>query len=246
MFNATLAIDEHLIPFDDTFILYNPKDIISIISAYFSLLPILVLTFYLSWLIITREIESCIIAGGQLANEFLNKILKRLIKQPRPYQSLLGPGYGMPSAHSQFVGFMASYITLRILFKWKTSNKIIKIIHILIINLISIITCYSRIYLKYHNWNQVIVGISVGLMNGTLYFLTIDIIRNLGIIDWLLTFKIMKLMYIKDTCNNNPITLEEEYINYRKYIAAKENNNNNNNDNDYDNRNDSKFIKKTL
>ncbi|CCF58982.1 hypothetical protein KAFR_0F03860 [Kazachstania africana CBS 2517] len=220
-----LTIGEDLIPFDDTFILYNPHDIISVLSVYLSLSPILILMFYLSWLIITREIESVIVACGQLSNEVLNKILKKLIKENRPYgiTSLhynstinfnMGPGYGMPSAHSQFVGFFTVYFLLRIKYKW----KFVPVDHILYSTLIATLgalVCFSRIYLCYHNLKQVVVGYSIGLLNGSLYYIFVDLVRSVGTIDYLLNTWIFQRFYIKDTCNLCPATLQEEHSSYR-------------------------------
>jgi dolichyldiphosphatase len=64
----------------------------------------------------TREIELFLLLAGQLACEALNFALKRLIKEDRPQLIReLGKGYGMPSSHSQFVGFWAVYV---VLFLW--------------------------------------------------------------------------------------------------------------------------------
>lgn len=51
----------------------------------------------------------------QLLNEVLNQVLKRTIRQKRPAGALLG-GTGMPSAHSQFMGFFTLYT---LLYTWK-------------------------------------------------------------------------------------------------------------------------------
>lgn len=46
---------------------------------------------------------------SQLANEVLNQILKRTIRQSRPHGARMS-GSGMPSAHSQFIAFFAAYV----------------------------------------------------------------------------------------------------------------------------------------
>ncbi|CAI4494140.1 CIC_collapsed_G0020790.mRNA.1.CDS.1 [Saccharomyces cerevisiae] len=120
---AAINPNPNVIPFDDTYILYDSHDFLSFLSAYFSLMPILVLAFYLSWFIITRELEACIVAFGQLMNEIFNNVIKNIIKQPRPVSfgasfqnDTIRSGYGMPSAHSQFMGFCFTYNSLKIYF----------------------------------------------------------------------------------------------------------------------------------
>lgn len=195
----------NVIPFDDTLILYNPSDPISIICVYLSLSPILLLTFYLSWLIITREMESIIVAGGQLINEFINKILKRLIKQPRPHISLMGPGYGMPSAHSQFVGFFLSYWSLKLWLQWGHVES--KIRYNLYLLCFTLAVCLSRVYLLYHTFDQIIIGYVIGIIDGIIYFGAVGIVRQLGIINWILTWPLCRGLMITDTFNNDGITL---------------------------------------
>ena len=104
------------IPFDDTYILYDPNDLFSFICCYLSLLPVGILVFYFSWFIITREIEAVILAGGHVVNDIANNIIKNIIKETRPIdfgsfqKDSVRSGYGMPSAHSQFMGFFTMYI----------------------------------------------------------------------------------------------------------------------------------------
>lgn len=174
---AAINPNPNVIPFDDTYILYDSHDFLSFLSAYFSLMPILVLAFYLSWFIITRELEACIVAFGQLMNEIFNNVIKNIIKQPRPVSfgasfqnDTIRSGYGMPSAHSQFMGFCFTYNSLKIYTSWKNLNFLEKCIFSGALALLSFCVCFSRVYLHYHNLDQVIVGFSVGALTGSLYF----------------------------------------------------------------------------
>ena len=209
-----------LVPFDETYILYNPRDPISVVSAYLSLSPILILMFYLSWFLVTRELESLIIAGGQLANEVANKILKRVFRQSRPLildGFELGPGYGMPSAHSQFVGFLTTYVGLRLWLRWENPRVTMryKVLYTGIVAGFSLAVCCSRVYLGYHSWEQVIVGASLGLFNGAAFFGVVGLLRELGILEWILTWPVLEWFYVKDSCNRCPVTLYQEHLNYR-------------------------------
>lgn len=214
MFNTTLTEQYGVIPFDDTLVLYNPHDPLSILSVYLSLSPILLLTFYLSWLIITRELESIIVAGGQLINEFINKVLKRIIKEPRPYVALMGPGYGMPSAHSQFMGFFTSYWSLKLWIAWynpriKTRHKLTYTLYFM---LYSFAVCGSRVYLRYHSVEQVTLGFLIGIFNGCGYFLVVGILRHLGLMNHIVHWQLATNWYIIDSWHTSPATtLHDQY-----------------------------------
>ncbi|CCD24716.1 dolichyldiphosphatase NDAI_0D04020 [Naumovozyma dairenensis CBS 421] len=230
MDNTTAYANENIIPFDDTYILYDPNDPISFLSAYFSLLPILILSFYLSWFIITRELEACIMAAGQLSNEIFNNIIKNIIKQTRPYhnyfgesfqQNTLRSGYGMPSAHSQFMGFLTLYLSLRYIYNWNNLSAFWKFLGISFITILGGCVCFSRLYLKYHSFNQVLVGWTLGTLTGSSYYLLVGIIREIGIIDWVLTWPIMKWLYVKDSWNLAPSTLKEDYQIYLQKKSGK-------------------------
>jgi dolichyldiphosphatase len=56
-----------------------------------------------------RDLDGIAFLIGQLSNEVLNQILKRFIKQSRPHGARMS-GAGMPSAHSQFIAFFATYV----------------------------------------------------------------------------------------------------------------------------------------
>ncbi|CCH62080.1 hypothetical protein TBLA_0G01340 [Henningerozyma blattae CBS 6284] len=219
--NNITDLNPNIIPFDDTYILYDPSDLISFLSAYFSLLPILILTFYLSWFISTRELEACIMAAGQLANEIFNNIIKNIIKQPRPISfgdsfqnDTLRSGYGMPSAHSQFMGFLFIYISLKYTLSWKDLSVCKRKLGIVFFALLAFCVCSSRVYLMYHSIDQVFIGFCIGLCTGSSYYLLVGILREIGIINWVLSWWLARRLYIKDSYNLAPLSLREEYDAY--------------------------------
>ena len=81
--------------------------------AYLTLSPIYVLVSYVSVSVARRELTVPVVLLGQLLNELLNAGLKLLFRAARPLGSI-GPGYGMPSGHSQFFGFFATYWSLHL------------------------------------------------------------------------------------------------------------------------------------
>ncbi|SCU78930.1 LAME_0A06458g1_1 [Lachancea meyersii CBS 8951] len=213
-----LALDPILIPFDDTYILYDPSDLLSYVLVYFSLLPIGILIFYFSWFLATRELEAVIIAGGQFVNEILNNILKNIIKQPRPasfgssfQKDTLRSAYGMPSAHSQFMGFFLAYWSLRLVLQWEGIGRARKAGSILAMVVTTAMVALSRIYLGYHSRAQVSIGVALGGLLGSLYYLAVGIVRYLGLLDWILTWRIVQRMWVKDSFNCSSKSLKEEF-----------------------------------
>ncbi|AET40541.1 dolichyldiphosphatase Ecym_6150 [Eremothecium cymbalariae DBVPG len=215
-----------LIPFDDTYVLYNPNDIVSFISCYFSLLPIAILVFYFSWFVTTREMEAVFIAVGHLANEILNNVVKNFVKEPRPYnfgsfqRESLRSGFGMPSAHSQFMGFFAMFLGLRLWLQWTGLRKLHRVSGTVILFLATLGVAGSRVYLGYHSVPQVIVGISLGTFFGSLYFIVVGFIRHSGLSDWVLSWRLAKWFLVKDSCYHSPRSLREDYDAYWKRRQA--------------------------
>lgn len=201
-------VDDY-IAFDYTLVLYKKDDIVSEFLALWSLYPIGVLIFYFSWFISTREIEPCIIAGGQVINDIINIFLKKLIKFNRP-NTIHGDGYGMPSAHSQFTGFLTIYFTMRLIYQFPTMKIINKILIFVYLISTSILIMFSRYYLKYHHLEQIIVGCLLGSFLGFGYFIFVSILRDIGIIRWLLSWKICDFLYMKDTIGENSDSFKQQ------------------------------------
>ncbi|AMD21834.1 HFL022Wp [Eremothecium sinecaudum] len=221
---------ENLIPFDDTYVLYDPTDPISYFSCYFSLLPIAILIFYFSWFVTTREVEPAFIAVGHIINDVLNNIAKNVIKEPRPYnfgtfqRDTLRSGFGMPSAHSQFMGFFAIYLGLRIWLQWAGLKYRRKVMASVALVLATLSVASSRVYLGYHNVSQVSVGVVLGMLLGSNYFICVGFLRNSGISDWILSWPICRWLLIKDSTFYSSTTLRDEYEAYWKRRNAKYNN----------------------
>ncbi|PSK75950.1 hypothetical protein CJJ07_004243 [Candidozyma auris] len=204
------------IPFDHTYILYNPNDLISTVCVQFSLLPIYIMVFYTSWFLITREIEPVIAVGGHLLGELTNKVVKCIVKQPRPdFHKDFGAGsygltYGMPSAHSQFMGFFASYYICTILMKVPLRRGG-KAVGVLALGSAAFGVAFSRVYLMYHTIEQVFVGVLVGLVMGTGYFVVASLARDVGLVDWVLSWRIVRFFWVKDSYYHCYQTYKEEF-----------------------------------
>ncbi|SCU83311.1 LADA_0C10704g1_1 [Lachancea dasiensis] len=212
-----VVMDPTLIPFDDTYILYNPSDPISYVLVYFSLLPIGILIFYFSWFVSSRELEAVVIAGGQVVNELLNNVLKNIIKEPRPVvlssefqANSIRSEYGMPSAHSQFMGFFLIYWSLTLVLKWEGIGKIRKFFTVAIMSAVAAMVAFSRVYLGYHSLAQVSVGLALGGLLGSGYYLAVAIVRYMGLLRWLLGWRLCQRLWVKDSFNCCPFNLRDE------------------------------------
>ncbi|KAL6453896.1 CAX4 Dolichyldiphosphatase [Candida maltosa Xu316] len=217
------------IPFDHTYLLYDPNDVISIVCVHFSLLPIYIMVFYTSWFLLTREIEPVIIVAGHLANEVLNKIIKMAVKSPRPtfhrnfgIDSKYGLTYGFPSAHSQFMGFFVGYYICIILFKIPMSKQGKKSVCVSA-GLSMVGVAFSRVYLLYHSCVQVIAGLIVGVTFGVGYFIITSVARDVGLVEWVLNWPIIRLFYVKDTYYYSYQSFAQEYQSYEQLRKQRKN-----------------------
>lgn len=203
------------IPFDLTYVLYDPNDVMGVLAVHFSLFPIYTMVFYTSWFLLTREIEPVIAVGGHLASEVVNRIAKKMLKEPRPdFHKDFGHGslsYGMPSAHSQFMGFFAGYFMCIVLLKINHLSNNQKSLAAMVLVLISAGVACSRVYLMYHTVEQVIVGALFGAFLGVLYFIITSIARDIGLVDWILSWPLIKVFYIKDSYFHSYHSFKDEY-----------------------------------
>lgn len=74
----------------------------------------------------------------------------------------------MPSAHSQFVFFAASFFGLLLMFKW--NSKRTNILETITIFGTASYVAIGRVYLQYHTYYQVFWGAIVGFVIGAVWF----------------------------------------------------------------------------
>ncbi|KAE8257674.1 hypothetical protein A4X13_0g2200 [Tilletia indica] len=173
-----------------THVRYDAEDPIAQLLALITLAPIFLLCAYTSIILYRRELTFLNALVGQLGCEAINWGLKRLIRQPRPL-GLAGvseEGYGMPSSHSQFMGFFAAFFVCHFVLHHpplrrprtliNTMRRVEHLGSVVLIVGLSVAVCYSRHYLLYHSTAQILVGLSIGLVIGlTYYYLTEHLTR---------------------------------------------------------------------
>ncbi|CAO3668379.1 unnamed protein product [Rhizopus stolonifer] len=101
------------------------------------------------------------------------KILKHIIKQPRPDSNRLRnkTTYGMPSSHSQAISFFATYFQQVALFlSPKSMFGIPPNVFALLLDLFSFSVIWSRVYLGHHTKSQVFVGTALGIVSALGWF----------------------------------------------------------------------------
>ncbi|KAM5490190.1 putative dolichyldiphosphatase [Microsporum audouinii] len=196
-----------------THVHYNPEDPISYLCAFLALVPQALIISYISLCWATREVEIIFMLAGQLSCEVLNFGLKRLIKQERPYQ-MNGKGYGMPSSHSQFMGYFAVFFTLFLLFRHAPSSSILSgyISALERVGLASLacvgatMVAMSRIYLNYHTPEQVLAGSVIGIAYGVVWFEIGGYLRKSGWLEWVLDLEPVRYFRIRDLLPREDLT----------------------------------------
>ncbi|RDB23455.1 Dolichyldiphosphatase 1 [Hypsizygus marmoreus] len=154
----------------------DDSSLFSLALALITLSPILLMASYAALVVQTREYVIIVMWAGQLAGEVLNWILKHAIKEGRPIESI-GNGYGFPSSHSQYMAYFASFLICHLYFRHRFASTGFWILDYawrvtIYFGLIawSGMVAYSRFYLGYHNANQILWGVGIGIALGvTLY-----------------------------------------------------------------------------
>ncbi|XP_049851051.1 dolichyldiphosphatase 1-like [Schistocerca gregaria] len=122
-----------------------------LVSAFFPYIIFAALTIKL---LMGCKLRHIWIILGLLLNEGLNYVLKNSIMQPRPPNSFK-QGYGMPSDHTQFMGFFLVQ-ALWENYTFKKQNLFIQASRFFVILLMSVVVGYGRIVMNLHTTQQII------------------------------------------------------------------------------------------
>lgn len=163
-------------PFSLTHVEYPEGDRIGQLLAISSLTPIAIIVGFITLILFRRDLHTIMFFVGALLNEAINLIMKKIIAEPRPLlRKSLYTEYGMPSSHSQMMWFFSSYSILFLIFRLRHINSSVleliwKVVVALALVAAAIVVSYSRVYLLYHSWSQVMWGAVIGLALGTCWF----------------------------------------------------------------------------
>lgn len=105
--------------FSLTHVTYAQGDPLGQVLAIASLAPVFIVVMFVTLIASRRDMRTMMFFAGQLADEGVNFVLKRAIDQPRPggTPDTSAHSSGMPSNHSQFMGFFAGYAGLFLLLR---------------------------------------------------------------------------------------------------------------------------------
>ncbi|KAF9920995.1 hypothetical protein FBU30_009032 [Linnemannia zychae] len=206
-----------------THVQFAQNDILSKLFAYVTLSPLAILCGYAAVIITSRDLKPAVMLAGQLANELLNLILKRLVKQARPTE-YLGDGYGMPSSHSQFMAYFATYTVILMYRRSIASEPLIPHTVSAAVVFWSALVVYSRVHLYYHTWQQVVAGTICGFVFAIVYYYVVNIvIRPKGLFDWIVDHPLARQLHIRDTDSLHDVAKFdwEMWQQYRRTAQAK-------------------------
>ncbi|KAF9185819.1 hypothetical protein BGZ49_004241 [Haplosporangium sp. Z 27] len=182
-----------------THVQFTQNDIVSKLLAYVTLTPLGIICGYVAVISTSRDLKPLVMLGGQLANEVLNLILKRIVKQARPTE-YLGDGYGMPSSHSQFMAYFATYTVILMCRRGIEPGSIIPQAVCAAVTIWSSLVVYSRVHLYYHTWQQVLAGTICGIIFALIYYHIVNsVLRPLGLLEWIVDHPWAKQLHVRDT-----------------------------------------------
>ena len=202
-----------------TAVLFKPGDNIGLACALLSLVPPAILMMHLATFLARRTAQDLWFAGGQVVCEALNFVIKRIIGQERPKTPVLNlptESFGMPSAHSQFMGFVLGYIATQMAMSPHIPSPE-RALRVLGVALLAGAVGFARYYLYYHSAVQVLAGIFFGQALGTVWYLLSIGLRRLGVVQWGLSLWPCRLLLVKDV----DYDLRKEYKAYRASLEKK-------------------------
>lgn len=206
-----------LVP-DFAAVMYKEGDNLGYFLSCASLLPQAWIIVHLSVFLSRREAQDLWCGMGQILCEFSNHIIKKILKQPRPWTPVLNmplESHGMPSAHSQFMGYLVGYTLVELYFtQYRALRE--RVGHAVVVILLAASVAYSRYYLWYHSAPQVLVGLAVGALFGSTWYLVSVVARSLGLVQWCVDLPPCKLLSIKDTRYD----VAAEHAQHQKVLAA--------------------------
>lgn len=94
-----------------------------------------------------------------ITSSYLNLYLKEWFKVPRPPKDQWAPGvdvesYSFPSGHAQSAATFWTYLSVRLRKNWVIVTGLV----------LTVLICYSRIFLGVHRWNDIFVGLGLGVV----------------------------------------------------------------------------------
>ncbi|KAL4219386.1 Dolichyldiphosphatase 1 [Mactra antiquata] len=161
---------------------YTKGDFIGYVLAWSSLAPIGLIVVFMTLIVFRRDLHTISYFCGIVINEGCNWVLKHTIREKRPQRDIavLFTEYGMPSSHSQFMFFFATYMILflfiRIYRNYNCLDDLWKYLTAIGSLTVACVVAYSRVYLGYHTSSQVLWGGIIGIILGCIWFAAVQVV----------------------------------------------------------------------
>eukprot|EP00164_Ancoracysta_twista_P006139 GFYU01008491.1.p1 GENE.GFYU01008491.1~~GFYU01008491.1.p1 ORF type:complete len:218 (-),score=23.27 GFYU01008491.1:51-704(-) len=194
-----------------TLFLYEQGDKVGKAMAWVSLLPILIGFGFGMHFLFVRDINSIITLAGVICSTAFNVVLKNALKEPRP-EGCERHDYGLPSDHAQFTFFVATVFMMSLLRRQLPKHRASNAVKILAMYGVCVLVAFSRVYLRYHTEKQVLLGGTLGIIIGVIwYYFTVAIHPMVKVV---LEFGICKYFHIMDN-SDLPDVVEHNYQAYQ-------------------------------
>uniref|UniRef100_T1IY84 Dolichyldiphosphatase n=1 Tax=Strigamia maritima TaxID=126957 RepID=T1IY84_STRMM len=207
---------------------YPQGDWLGNFMAVSSLSPLVILVGFVTLIIFRRDLHTITFFCGTLLNEAVNWVLKHIIRESRPCRGreVLFTEYGMPSSHSQFMWFFATYVAFFMLIRLhQISNSSFmdnawKYFVTLCVFWSALTVSYGRVYLQYHTWTQVVSGALLGGVLGCLWFAVMQLILT-PLFPMVALWPICEFLMIRDS-TLIPNVMWFEYTNHRSEARTRQ------------------------
>ena len=193
---------------ENTYVRYEDFDHLGKLLAYVTLTPVYIMAMYTTLLLFRRDYSTLFSFSGQMINLVLNKVLKKIFDQPRPGDNSDLSDSGMPSNHSQFMGYICTYYIIQFLFNSPKLTVVYRLFYSLLLCTLCLAVCYSRHYLEYHTVDQIIVGALIGSSFGFFYAL-FDVLYGYKLGNLICSIPVIDYFGVR---NFSPL---EEYMKFR-------------------------------
>ena len=168
--------------FSLTYVTYDDEDPLGFVLAGITLAPIFIMVMYATLVVFRRDMHTLAMLAGQLVNEAASVILKEIVSAPTSrwrHHAVRPPGGdktgpGMPSSHTQFMFFFATYSALFIFRRATLEQPAVKPVLCLALETLAFLVAYSRCHLLYHTVEQVVVGGVLGVGFGVVWFAVVQ------------------------------------------------------------------------
>lgn len=164
---------------------------------------------------------------GCCLNEVVSLVLKNIIQEPRPCSSPSShyTEHGMPSSHAAFISFFTTYSLLFIYGRLPSQSadfldNLWRHLTSLGLLCLTVAVAFSRIYLRYHSYPQVIWGLILGMCFGIIWFLiTHHLLTQL--FPMVTSWKVSEYFMIRDS-TRIPSILWFEYTRAREEVRKRQ------------------------